>query len=173
MANLYLLRHAKSDWTSGQVTDHDRPLNERGRKSAARMGRLFAKLGMAPERVICSTAMRARETLDVAMEAGGLDWPVQYGPALYMAATQTILGVVRSDAGDCESALLVGHNPGFHSTAMELIKTGAPELVHALDYKYPTGTLCEIEFDDKYLADITPSSGTLKRFVRPSDQTNA
>ncbi|WP_262692613.1 SixA phosphatase family protein [Kordiimonas aestuarii] len=173
MANLYLLRHAKSDWADVRLSDHDRPLTERGRKNAVRMGRLFAKLGIAPELVVCSTAARARETLERAMDAGQLRWSVQFEPALYMASVETIVSVVRSDAGDCTSALLVGHNPGFHSAALELIKTGEPELVHALDYKYPTGTFADIEFEERRLADIGLSTGCLKRFIKPKDQTMA
>lgn len=173
MANLYLLRHAKSDWGNARLSDHDRPLNDRGRKDAARMGRSLAKLGISPEVVICSTATRARETLDLVMEAGGFDWQVQYEPALYMAGVSNILGVVKSDAGESRSALLVGHNPGFHSVAMDLIRSGEPELVHALDYKYPTGTFADIEFEDATLGTIEPSTGYLRQFLRPKDQTKA
>jgi phosphohistidine phosphatase len=173
MANLYLLRHAKSDWGNVKLSDHDRPLNDRGRKDAARMGRSLARLGISPEIVICSTAVRARETLERVMDAGGLDWAVQYEPALYMAGVSTILGVVRSDAGACKSALLVGHNPGFHSVAMEMIRSGEPELVHALDYKYPTGTFADIAFDDATLGTVERSTGVLRQFLRPKDQTNA
>jgi phosphohistidine phosphatase len=173
MANLYLLRHAKSDWGNVKLLDHDRPLNDRGRKDAARMGRSLAKLGVAPEIVICSTAVRARETLERVMEAGGFDWPVQYEPALYMAGVANILGVVHSDAGEHKSALLVGHNPGFHSVAMEMIRSGEPELVHALDYKYPTGTFADIEFADATLGTVERSTGVLRQFLKPKDQTNA
>ena len=173
MANLYLLRHAKSDWGNAKRSDHDRPLNERGRKNAARMGRTFARLGLMPELVLCSTAVRARETLQRAMDAGGLDWRVQYEPGLYMAGLATILSVVKSEAGACKSALLVGHNPGFHAAAIEFIRTGEPELVHALDYKYPTGTFTDIEFEDATLDSIEYSTGTLRQFIRPKDQTKA
>ncbi|WP_417451991.1 SixA phosphatase family protein [Kordiimonas sp.] len=173
MANLYLLRHAKSDWANIGLSDHDRPLNDRGVKDAARMGRAFARLGVAPDLVICSTAMRARETLERVMAAGGFDWPVQYEPALYMAGMQNIVDIVRRDAGGCKRALLVGHNPGFHNTAIELIRTGDPDLIHALDYKYPTGTFTDIEFDEPRLANIELSTGTLKQFLKPKDQTNA
>lgn len=172
MANLYLLRHAKSDWADPRLSDHDRPLNDRGRKNAARMGRRFASLGVAPEVVICSTAVRARETLERVMDAGGFDWQVHYEPALYMAGVPNILSAIRSEAAAARSALLVGHNPGFHAAAIELIKTGEPALVHALDYKYPTGTFADIEFADETLGTIEVSTGVLKQFLTPRSQTN-
>ncbi|WP_020400121.1 SixA phosphatase family protein [Kordiimonas gwangyangensis] len=173
MANLYLLRHAKSDWGDPKLSDHDRVLSERGIKDAGRMGRALARQSLAPEIVICSTATRARQTLELVMDAGGFDWQVQYEPSLYMASVSNILSVIKSDAGECASALLVGHNPGFHSVALDLIRTGAPELVHALDYKYPTGTFAEITFDEARLGDVEPSTGALKQFLKPKDQTKA
>lgn len=173
MANLYLLRHAKSDWEDMTVSDHDRPLSPRGVKAAAKMGRALARQGTAPEIVLCSTALRARETLELVMQAGDLAWPVQFEPALYGASVQAILSIVRADAGAFHRALLVGHNPGFHYVARHLVYTGDSELLTALDYKYPTGAFADIELPDATLADITPSTGILKQFLRPRDQTNA
>ncbi|WP_417465952.1 SixA phosphatase family protein [Kordiimonas sp.] len=173
MANLYLLRHAKSDWEDMSLSDHDRPLSPRGEKAAANMGRTLARQGLAPEIVLCSTALRARATLDLVMEAGDFSWPVQFEPALYGASVQAILSIIRADAGSFSRALLVGHNPGFHYVAKHLVYTGESELLTALDYKYPTGTFADIEFPDARLNDISPSAGVLKQFLRPRDQTNA
>ena len=173
MANLYLLRHAKSDWENMSLSDHDRPLSPRGEKAAANMGRALARQSLAPEIVLCSTALRARSTLDLVMDAGEFAWPVQYEPALYGASVQGILNIVRTDAGTLKRVLLVGHNPGFHYVARHLVYTGDSELLTALDFKYPTGTFADIEIPDARLADISGSTGILKQFLRPRDQTNA
>ena len=167
MANLYLLRHAKSDWTDLRLSDHDRPLNERGRKAATQMGRRLASDGVMPDLVICSTARRAQETLGRVIEGGALEWRVQYEPALYGAGTTTILDIVGADAGGCASVLLVGHNPGFHDIAMMLAQEGETGLLAALRHKYPTGTFADIEFASHTLAESLPGPGKLVRFIAP------
>lgn len=168
MVQLYLLRHAKSDWGAG-LPDHDRPLNGRGRKAAAAIGREMAARGIAPDLVICSTAKRARETLERTVKAGDLEVEVQYEPALYLAGVDTILRTVRRDAGNCQSVLLVGHNPGFHGTALELASSGPDAEMHTLQMKYPTGALCAVSFDGDTIADIDFSEGKLDFFLRPRD----
>jgi len=169
MAQLFLLRHAKSDWRDISVADHDRPLNERGHRAATMMG-LFAKVRkIKPALVLCSTATRARMTLDAVMTAGGLDWPVQFEPSLYGASASEILRTVHHEAGEQPSVLLVGHNPGFHEAALLLTQEGAPDDLANLRTKYPTCSLCEIKFAGPDLSNIGPSTGELVQFVRPRD----
>jgi phosphohistidine phosphatase len=169
MARLYLLRHAKSDWGHHGLSDHERPLNDRGRSAAAKMGLYAARAGIRPDIVLCSTAVRAKQTLSHLMEAGGLDWAVQYEPALYGAGVDTILRTVAHDAAACESAMVVGHNPGFHDTALALAARGSDVDMRQLYRKYPTGTLSAIDFSFPRLGDIVGAQGTLALFRRPKD----
>src|SRR5271166_6291051 len=64
MKTLHLLRHAKSSWKDPNLDDHDRPLNKRGRQTAKLIAAYFRRAKIAPDLVICSTAVRARQTLD-------------------------------------------------------------------------------------------------------------
>ncbi|SDD23233.1 MULTISPECIES: SixA phosphatase family protein [Kordiimonas] len=170
MAKLFLLRHAKSDWGMG-LPDHDRPLNARGQAAAAQMGQWLAKDDTCPKLVICSTAQRTRETLAILTEAGGLSFDVLYEPALYGAGTETIRQIIVTDAGQYESVLLIGHNPGFHDMAFRSAKGGDSELIRRLGAKYPTCTLSILEFDAPCLEQADLESGRLLNFVRPKDLT--
>ena len=67
MKRVWLLRHAKSSWDDELLGDHERPLAPRGRKAAARIARWAAANGLRPDLVLCSTAVRARATLEIVL----------------------------------------------------------------------------------------------------------
>src|SRR5262249_19758866 len=109
MKTLYLLRHAKSDWSDTSLTDHDRPLNKRGKRAPA--GVVAHVAGWNVDLVVCSTARRARQTAKPVIAA--LDCPVQYDPSVYLAAVEDLFAVVRALPDDAERVMLVGHNPSL------------------------------------------------------------
>ena len=74
MKTLLMLRHAKSSWKDGSLSDHDRPLNERGKRDAPRMGQILKEQALVPELIISSTAKRARKTAAKMAEAAGITW---------------------------------------------------------------------------------------------------
>jgi phosphohistidine phosphatase SixA len=82
MKRLYLLRHAKSSWKDATLGDHDRPLAGRGRRASKVIARRLRDRGIEPEVVLCSTARRARETLDRIAPALGAP-AVEFEPDLY------------------------------------------------------------------------------------------
>lgn len=83
MKTLLLLRHAKSSWDDATLSDHDRPLKSRGIKAARRMGRLMREQDLCPDRILCSTAVRARETLRLALEESGIDPATEFTERLF------------------------------------------------------------------------------------------
>ena len=113
MKTLLVLRHAKSDQAAGSRSDHDRPLNDRGRRDAPRMARRLADAGLTPDRIVCSTAVRARETAALFVEATGFGGPVDHHQRLYLAPVPEILAVLASLDAATVRPLLVGHNPGL------------------------------------------------------------
>ena len=120
---LVLLRHAKSDWPD--VADHDRPLAKRGRRDAPAVGRWLGQSGYAPDAVICSTALRARETWELASAglraaAPGAAPAVRYESRVYDATVLGLLMLVREFRPEWRTALLVGHNPGLAELAAGL-----------------------------------------------------
>jgi len=121
---LLVLRHAKSSWDDAGLSDHDRPLNRRGERDAPRMGRLLREQQLLPGLALCSTALRARTTLELALEAAAWRCEVRSIPALYGAAPPEILAVVADAPPHVERVLLVGHNPGLEELVRDL--TGEP-----------------------------------------------
>ena len=90
MKTLFLLRHGKSDWGHG-VADHERPLTRRGEDAARRIGRLLAGIGQVPERVVSSTAVRARQTAQLAAEAGSWSPAVELEGDFYETGPERVL----------------------------------------------------------------------------------
>lgn len=123
MRHLLILRHAKSDWYSGAVTDFERPLSERGKSDAPRVGRWLRREGLVPDYVISSTAKRARETaLWLAREVSYRDEYVFWEGRLYEANLQTLLDVLAQCPADKKTILLIGHNPGLEQLLMYLAR---------------------------------------------------
>src|SRR5262249_27710733 len=138
MRRLILLRHAKSDWSDPGASDHDRPLNRRGQEAAPRIGAYLDRHGLVPDRVLCSTAKRARETWKL-IAAEVADAPAAtFVDSLYNAAARTILDALRHAPADAKSVLVVGHNPGLQETATLLIASGDLDDRERLREKFPT-----------------------------------
>lgn len=170
MLNLMLLRHAKSSWADTGQADLDRPLNDRGKRSAVAVGRYMASNGLLPQLVLCSPARRARETWGLV--AGELTTI----PEILVAAEiynfgdgKALMECLRHKAGAAQSVLFVGHNPSIAGLAQALIGAGSGRLRERLEEKYPTAALAVISFDLATWGSLTAGSGELLRFVRPRD----
>ena len=134
---LHLLRHAKSS-AKGDVEDHQRPLSPRGRKMARRVGRnLSAKLG-AIDLVLCSSARRTRETLDLVLDEFSPAPRTSIEDGLYLASREKLRARLgHLDARDA-SVLLIGHNPGLHELAIALADENSPAFRALASGKFPT-----------------------------------
>jgi phosphohistidine phosphatase len=111
---IWLLRHAKSDWADAHLKDHDRPLNNRGRRSAAQVATTLHREKIHLDLVLVSTARRAADT------ANHLDLPITRDSALYNASANDLVHRLREVPADVMSVMLVGHNPGIEELAMHL-----------------------------------------------------
>ncbi|GAB3602471.1 SixA phosphatase family protein [Microbacterium aureliae] len=116
MIELVLVRHAKSDWGDPGLDDHDRPLNDRGRRDAPRMAARLAEAGARPEVILSSSALRARTTAEAFAER--LRREVTVEPALYGASAGTLL--THASAAGSASVLVVAHDPGMSVLAGRL-----------------------------------------------------
>lgn len=116
MITLVLVRHAKSDWDNPGLSDHDRPLNKRGRRDAPEMAARLADGGFHPDLILSSTAVRARTTADALAEA--LDADVTLVPELYGAPAGTLLSQAVGSRSHC--VVVVAHDPGMTDLADEL-----------------------------------------------------
>ena len=119
---LLLMRHAKSSWANETLTDHQRPLNRRGLEAAQRMGRLLASEDLLPDRIVTSTAERARRTAELVAGTAGFTGDLVASDTLYHATAGELLEVVTElDAGDGR-VLLIGHNPGMEEVLYRLTR---------------------------------------------------
>lgn len=168
MITLSLLRHAKSAWDNPGLGDFDRPLAPRGEKAAPRMGRFMADHGVTPDLVLCSTAVRARQTLDLVLPKLVAPPQVDYRRDLYGAGAGDMLMIVKDQIDAPDHIMLVGHNPGMHEFALGMTGTGDDEEVSSMAAKYPTAALAVIDFDGRW-DQVTPGLGRLRLFKRPRE----
>jgi phosphohistidine phosphatase len=168
MPTLLLLRHAKSSWDSPSLDDYDRPLAKRGLKAAPRMGAEIASLGLKPDVILCSSAVRTRETLALVLPEIGGDPEVIYDDAIYLAAPETLLAKVRALPDTAKSVMVVGHNPGMEELAALLVKDGGKADRKDMAEKFPTCALAVINFEAPGWAAVAPGAGTLARFITPA-----
>ena len=167
MLTLSLLRHAKSSWGDPGQKDFDRPLAERGREAAPRMGGYMAAQGLNPDLVLCSPAVRARQTLDLVLPQLTGQPTVEYEDALYLAAPSVLLARIRKIAAKVRHILVISHDPGMQGLAVELAAKGDPELLQAVASKFPTAGLVVITFKSNDWSKVAPGKGQLTHFMTP------
>lgn len=119
MKTLLVMRHAKSDWDASYGGDHERPLNRRGIDAARHMGRHLGEQGLTPDLVVSSTAVRARATAELAMEAGGWECDLRLEPGFYGASVESVLGII-AGMGATSHLMVVGHQPTWASLVAHL-----------------------------------------------------
>jgi phosphohistidine phosphatase len=166
MKRLYLLRHGKSRWKDTGPRDHDRPLAARGRRAAEAIARHVRDYDLEPELVLCSTARRARETLDRIQSALGAP-TVELEDDLYAASADALLQRLRRVPDTLASVMLIGHNPGLQELALDLARP-APALSE-LARKFPTAALATLEFRASTWQELDHETGEIVALVRPRD----
>jgi phosphohistidine phosphatase len=171
MRRLMLLRHAKTETDAPSGQDHDRRLDERGHRDAAEIGHWIARNPPFPGLVLVSTAVRARQTWDLAWVEmkGRVPKPeVEILDELYGAEPTQLLQVVRmASASDPKRLMLVGHNPGMHEVALMLAGSGDKTARKALEDNLPTSGLAVLDFDIDDWTDVAFRRGKLSLFLSP------
>ena len=163
MKTLYLLRHAKSSWDDTSLPDRDRPLEARGERDAAKMGKRWSPQYGKPDLIVSSPAVRALETAKVL--AAGLDYKIKrilVNERLYAATVDGLIAFIESLDDMLERVMLVGHNPGF------------AELAHHFDSgitHMPTCALAEFRFDAKSWSGIGQSRPARTIFDSPKQSS--
>jgi phosphohistidine phosphatase len=163
---LWLLRHAKSSWDRPGLDDRERPLARRGVRAATALRAYLDAQQIHPELVLCSSALRTRETLRHVLPALGTELTIRIEQRLYAADPAELLEILRG-VPEVGSVLLVGHNPGMQELATALASRG--DRLDELTAKFPTGALAEIRLPDGAWSGIAQGSGELTRFVTPRE----
>jgi phosphohistidine phosphatase len=162
MRTLYLLRHAKSSWDDDTLADHDRPLAPRGVRDAKRIAKHLRSVDAQPDLVLCSSAVRTRQTLDLIKSSLG-DAPVRVEDGLYAASADALLEQLRGLPESAHAVLVIGHNPGLHDLAHILAASG-PNL-EDLAAKFPTGALATLAVDRPTWANLHQRDAELVGYV--------
>lgn len=162
-----MLRHAKSAWDRPDIGDHDRPLSPRGERDAERMRRYLDGEDAGPALVLCSSATRARRTLELVAPSLPREPDIQIEPELYTFDATVLLARLRAIGATAQPVMLVGHNPAIHELAIDV--AGSGEALATMAKKYPTGALAEIEVAGDTWGVLELGVGSLIRFVRPRD----
>jgi phosphohistidine phosphatase len=158
--NLYLVRHAKSDWSNSGQKDFDRVLNSRGMNDAPRMGRKLYELNVKPDIIISSPAARAKYTSEFISEQLQYDTDkIIFMDDIYEASVRSLLGVINGLADNYDKVMIVGHNPTFTYIAESFCKKTIDNI--------PTCGVVNIEFDIDSWAEVSEGIGNLKWFIYP------
>ena len=160
MKTLLLLRHAKAENAAPGSSDINRALNERGKKEAQAIGTFIRKQNLTFDLVLCSPAVRARETAELVLAAAEVTANVRYDQRIYEAGPRQLLEVISEVEEDKSGVLLVGHNPVMEELLRALTGRGEP---------MATGTLARIDFDFDEWSRVTEDLGGLKCIVRPNE----
>jgi phosphohistidine phosphatase len=167
MTILTIMRHAKSRWDEPGLEDFDRPLNDRGRSAARRVGCELKQRRMRFDQVIASPAQRVRETLRELAHGYG-DLPhVRFDDRLYGAGTATLEHIVRAIPDHLHAPLLIGHNPGLHELLLRLTALG--ELRQKIAGKYPTAAVAVVTLPAAQWGGIEPGTGELRELILPRE----
>jgi phosphohistidine phosphatase len=163
MKTLYLLRHAKSSWRDSSLADFERPLKKKGQFQADQLSDHLSSLLPPPTRVLCSPALRTRETLHYFLE----QWPlpksaISYPDDLYLADRETLFRLIQALPKKDDIVLLVGHNPGLSHFGRKLFRPETEEL----DDLKPCAFL-QVDFEVDDWAEVTPHTGWRKLLIRP------
>jgi phosphohistidine phosphatase len=138
-----------------------------------RMGAFMRKKGYVPAAILCSTAARTKETVELLLPALRAEPKIRYEESLYLGEWRTLLGVVQSAAGGDTPLMVVGHNPGLEQLAIALSVQPEDASERArrekLERKFPTAALAVLDFEVPHWRAVTPGKGHLTDFVRPRD----
>lgn len=163
MAKLLLMRHAKSSW-AGSHGDHARPLNERGFAAAETMADRLASRSLLPDRILCSTARRTRQTLLPIVERLDEACDIVLTPLLYQGADD-YRDVIRGFHENARALMLLGHNPMTHRTALLL---GGADAATRFSTKYPTAAVAIFDVPNG-LGNLAAGDVRLEDFLTPAD----
>lgn len=164
MKKLYLLRHAKSAHPQG-IDDHNRPLDEEGKRECKVMSAYFIKNNVKPGLVLCSDSVRTTNTAkNIFQDIRTIN--IVYNKKLYNATAGEILKEIAKVPDDSAEIMVIGHNPGIGQLAFILAGQGDKDVLAQIKSEYPTCALTEYSFNIEKWNDIGPGVGKLERFVK-------
>ena len=169
MKTLFLLRHAKSSWSEPGLADFNRPLNERGRRAAPLIARHLAHCGLLPDLILCSAALRTRETLALMLPGLACGAVLRIENGLYGADAAALLKRLKRIETEVDCVLLIAHNPGLEDLAARICGGGPEPMRRRMDEKFPTAALAAFAIDAARWSSLRKGAAILTDFVLPKD----
>ena len=169
MKTIFLLRHAKSKWGDPNISDFDRPLADRGIKSAKKIGKYLKKKNYTPNVVYCSSALRAKQTCECINRIIKKKKNIIYKKDLYMSDSGTFIKFLKNTKDKYNSAMIISHNPGIENFAIEMIQNKDNEIYDNINAKYPTGGLVIIKLKNSNWSKLKFESGEVCEFIKPRE----
>jgi phosphohistidine phosphatase len=163
MHQLHLLRHAKSSWDD-DIDDHARPLNKRGREAARLIGEILPRAIGGLDLVLCSSALRTRETAELALAGLSKSPKIVFEDDLYLAGAAKLMERLQQLDESVDSVMVIGHNPGLHELAVTLAAPGSAGFSPLANDKFPTGVRCRFVIGTSW-ADIDSTRHRLVDYV--------
>ncbi len=161
--NILLMRHAKSSWDDPGLTDHERPLADRGKRDAPKMGRMLKISGFTPGHIISSTARRAVETAKLVAGHSSFDpEKIETDRGLYFSSSDDYVKAIQRTSQKVETVMLVGHNPLMEEVCSQLVT-----MMDRLSVRFPTAAVACLRFDGRSWSDCEPGVNQLVWFVNP------
>lgn len=161
MKTLLLMRHAKSSWKDPELADHERPLNKRGKKDAPLMGQLLRERNLIPDRILSSTAIRARATAETFAESSGYQGEILYLDNLYLAEADEYILALKNVPDLFGCVLMIGHNPGLE-TVLQVLSGAIQSL--------PTAVIAQVQLPIEHWSDLTSEvTGEIVEIWRPRE----
>jgi phosphohistidine phosphatase len=157
---IFFLRHAKSSWKYPDLHDYDRPLNDRGKENAPKMGRKLKKLGVQPDLIISSPANRAVTTARIVCEK--IEYPLhklKLEDKIYMASARQLLNIIQELDDKYQQVMIIGHEPAF-SQVIEILCKNRLE-------KFPTCAAIQISLQTQKWSEVKEGTGKIIFFEYP------
>ena len=169
MKKLSFIRHAKSDWASPLLSDHDRILADRGKKASTTMRDFFETKNKNFDIVYSSTALRAVETIEI-IKPSIKDTEIKYKKDLYTFEDQILLEFISKINDETSSVLIVGHNPAIQETVLRLSETDEmSNLRNRVEHKYPTAAFCTLTSSIEKWTHTGDTMFKLQEFICPKE----
>jgi len=159
MKNLYLIRHAKSDWSNENKSDFDRGLNKRGEKAILIMSKVLKEKKVIPDLILSSSAKRAKLTAQGLAKKVGYSGEIKYIDTLYLGAPETVYKLIKEVDDTVDILFIVGHNPEITELSNMMID----------DYidNVPTLGIVALKLPIDHWGKVTTRKGILKFFIYP------
>lgn len=159
MKQLLLMRHGDAERGTPEMSDHARPLSAQGCAEAAEAGAWLRANGQVPDKILCSSALRTRQTLKALGLSPALTQSAEIVDTLYLASPGELLHCVQVQAEAVGRLLLIGHNPGIRDFCSMFVRNGEVDAQEAMSLGFKTGAIAGLSFSAPHWTEIPGNHG--------------